>query len=445
MPDLIIPAKSEVLTPRWKPLRYHPVQHAYWRSPHRFNLVSAGRRSGKTELAKRKIIRSALRGTIFDNPRFFAAAPTRDQAKRIYWQDLKALTPPYMLARAPYEGDMIIPLINDAEIHVLGMDKPARLEGSPWDGGVLDEYGNMKANAWDANVRPALADRNGWCDLIGVPEGRNHYYDLDLKALAEVAELGDRAEFGSFTWHSADILDPAEIEAAKRNMHPKLYLQEYEGSFVDFSGLTVFEKEKLLLDGRPLPYPTKCDAVFAVIDTAVKEGKTHDGTAVTFFAYNRVAFGANYPLMVLDWDIIQIDGALLIDWLPSVFVRLEELSRICGARMMLGAHIEDRMSGSILIQQARRQGKPAIEIDNALVEKGKDGRALSTSGYVYSGRVKICDVAFNKTKDFKEQHRNHFLTQVCDFKIGQADGQPDDLLDTFCYGIAIALGDDEGF
>ena len=65
---------------------------------------------------------------------------------------------------------------------MVGLDKPERIEGQPWDGGVLDEYANMKAHAWGANVRPALSDRLGWCDLIGVPEGRNHYYDLHVSA-----------------------------------------------------------------------------------------------------------------------------------------------------------------------------------------------------------------------------------------------------------------------
>jgi hypothetical protein len=48
--------------------------------------------------------------------------------------------------------------------------------------GILDEFGNCKPNAWGANVRPALSDRNGWCDLIGVPEGRNHYYDNNKRS-----------------------------------------------------------------------------------------------------------------------------------------------------------------------------------------------------------------------------------------------------------------------
>ncbi|HET6331054.1 MAG TPA: hypothetical protein VFF76_09730, partial [Holophagaceae bacterium] len=69
------------------------MQAAYWNSPHRFNVVPAGRRSGKTELAKRKLIARALMGTEFDDPQFFAAAPTYSQAKRIYWSDLKAMIP----------------------------------------------------------------------------------------------------------------------------------------------------------------------------------------------------------------------------------------------------------------------------------------------------------------------------------------------------------------
>src|ERR1700728_5511217 len=133
-----------LLTPRWRRLRAHPVQRAYQQSPHRFNTVPAGRRSGKTELAKRKLVSRAIAAPVFDNPRFFAAAPTRPHAKRIYWQDLKELIPEWMRARAPSETDLVIRLINGAEIHVFGMDRPERIEGSPWDGGVLDEYGNMK-------------------------------------------------------------------------------------------------------------------------------------------------------------------------------------------------------------------------------------------------------------------------------------------------------------
>jgi hypothetical protein len=36
----------------------------------------------------------------------------------------------------------MIKLVNGAEIWVIGLDKPERIEGKPWDWGILDEYGN---------------------------------------------------------------------------------------------------------------------------------------------------------------------------------------------------------------------------------------------------------------------------------------------------------------
>lgn len=223
-------------TPRWVKLRAHKVQRAYWNSPHRFNTVPAGRRSGKTELAKRKLVMRAMSAATTWVPRFFCAAPTRDQAKRIYWEDIKALTPQWTLARSPSESDLCLTYINGAQIWVVGLDVPQRIEGQPWDGGVIDEIGNTKATAWPANIRPALSDRLGWCDLIGVPEGRNHYYDLDRKAKAEMKSKGAASEWGSYTWFSADILPASEIESAKRDLDPLTYSQEYEGSFISFEG-----------------------------------------------------------------------------------------------------------------------------------------------------------------------------------------------------------------
>lgn len=225
------PRLPGMLTSRWTPLKKHPEQHRLWYFPARFNVNPAGRRSGKTEIAKRKLVIRMMRGTRYDDPRFFAAAPTYGQAKRIYWEDLKRLTPRWFQLRPPSESELIIYGVNGAIIQVLGMDKPERIEGTPWDGGILDEYGNMKKETWPQHVRPALSDRNGWCDLIGVPEGRNHYYDIAKEAQANLSR-----EWGYFWWKSADILSPSEIEAAKKDLDELTYQQEFEGSFVNFEG-----------------------------------------------------------------------------------------------------------------------------------------------------------------------------------------------------------------
>lgn len=441
-----------ILTSRWNVLRPHVKQSAFYRSSHRFNIVPAGRRSGKTELAKRKIVRAALRGTAFDNPRFFAAAPTRDQAKRIYWNDLKSLVPRHLRDGRPSEGDLMIPLVNGSEIYVIGMDKPERMEGQPWDGGVLDEYGNMKEKAWPENVRPALSDRLGWCDFIGVPEGMNHYHKLYERAKEQYAELGVASPWAVFEWASVDILGVEEVEAARKDLHPLVFKQEYGGEFVDFSGVAILDTDKWLVTDPlsrarvPIPFPESgIDSVFAVIDTAVKTGQENDGTAVIYLGRNR---HVGWPLVILDWDIQQIEGGLLINWLPSVFETLQALAMRTKAREgSLGAWVEDRVSGSVLIQQARQKAWPARAIPETLTALGKDERALAVSGHVYTEKVKITAEAHRKVVMYKGEVKNHLISQVNGFRIGDpaAAKRADDCLDTFTYGCALALGHEDSY
>jgi hypothetical protein len=100
------------------------------------------------------------------------------------------------------------------------------------------------------------------------------------------------------------------IADLKKDNDPLVYQQEYLAEFVDWAGVAFFAREKLLDQGQPFPYPKHCDCVFAVIDTASKTGTEHDATAVTFFAKN--TFGA-FPLLILDWEITQIEGAIVGD------------------------------------------------------------------------------------------------------------------------------------
>lgn len=222
---------------RWYALKDHPVQLALIEavpSGVRFPLVPAGRRSGKTERFKRFLVKqaNAVPG------QYFAAAPTHDQAKKIFWDDLKAFTLSCLHARKPSESDRIVYLPNGSEIHVIGLDKPQRIEGIPWKGGGIDEFADVKPNAWEANILPALntvnpldPDYRAWCWLLGVPDGLNHYYDLCVRA-----ERGDDPNFQVFHWKSAEILPPDVIASMKRSMSAKQFKQEFEASFETASG-----------------------------------------------------------------------------------------------------------------------------------------------------------------------------------------------------------------
>lgn len=239
--------KKSLLTPRWYELKYHPQQLECYRSPARFNINHSGRRSGKTELmGKRKIIKKAIQGSKeYYDWRGFVAAPVRHQAKKIYWADLKAMIPKRYLVKPPNESELIISLINGSEIHVVGLDRPERIEGVPWDHGLLDENGNMKPKAWQENVRPSLSDRKGSCDFIGVPEGRNHYYDLTQEAKADTT-----GTWAVWHWPSWEIIDAEEIEAAKREMDSLVFMQEYGGEFINFTGRAYYAYDEVKHIGK---------------------------------------------------------------------------------------------------------------------------------------------------------------------------------------------------
>jgi hypothetical protein len=161
----------------------------------------------------------------------------------IYWEDLKALTPRWALMNENprldiSESDLSIHLYNGAKIFVMGMDEPARIEGPPLDGIILDEYGNMKSEVWSNHVRPALSTigRPGWAWLIGVPEGRNHYWHLSRLARA------DRTGTWSYHhWTSESLLDPEEIAQAKIDLDELTYRQEYLGEFVVYAGMAFYD------------------------------------------------------------------------------------------------------------------------------------------------------------------------------------------------------------
>ena len=308
---------------------------------------------------------------------------------------------------------------------------------------------------WEKGIKPTLFDYGGDALVCSNSAGRNpdnFFYNICTDP-----------QYGFHEFHATTLDNPLlpkragneSVEAwlerrtrfhedLRKDNDPLVYAQEYLAEFVDWSGVAFFSREKLLVDDQPLPLPARCDAVFAVIDTASKTGTDNDATAVTFFGVDHIG---RTQLSILDWDIVQIEGALLETWLPQVFARLEELARVCRARSgSIGAFIEDKNSGTILLQQALQRQMPARAIDSKLTAMGKDERAISVSGYVHRESVKYTNRAFEKTVIYKRRSRNHLLDQVESFRVGDRDSdREDDLLDTFCYGIALALGNNEGF
>ena len=82
-------------------------------------------------------------------------------------------------------------------------------------------------------------------------------------------------------------------------------------------------------DGLPEPMPQIWGGVFAVVDTALRSGQEHDGTATLYRSFQRPEYSLDRlpRIYILDWDIRHIDGSMLIDFLPHINQRIEDLVR----------------------------------------------------------------------------------------------------------------------
>ena len=212
---------AEVIEIAYKPREQQLAIHELMDSK-RFGVVVAHRRMGKTVSAINHLIKEAILNQK-EAPRYAYIAPTYGQAKRVAWD--------YLVKYAePLGGSQNITELRvdfwGRRIQLYGSDNPETLRGQYFDGVILDEIGDQNPKIWTDIVRPALADRKGWCMFIGTPKGHNHF-----KELRDRAETDDGWGLLEFKASETGVVDQDELNAAKHEMGEDKYRQEFECSF----------------------------------------------------------------------------------------------------------------------------------------------------------------------------------------------------------------------
>jgi hypothetical protein len=212
---------AEVIEIAYKPREQQLAIHELMDSK-RFGVVVAHRRMGKTVSAINHLIKDALLNQK-EAPRYAYIAPTYGQAKRVAWDYLVKYAEP--LGGTSNISELRVDFWG-RRIQLFGSDNPETLRGQYFDGVILDEIGDQNPKIWTDIVRPALADRKGWCLFIGTPKGHNHF-----KELRDRAEKEDGWGLLEFKASETGVVDEIELKAAKNEMGEDKYRQEFECSF----------------------------------------------------------------------------------------------------------------------------------------------------------------------------------------------------------------------
>ena len=211
------------------PYKPRPLQKAMHKDLKRWNVLVMHRRFGKTVWAVNQLIKHTLTCQL-PRPRTAFVAPTFAQAKRIAWDYVK-----FYAGNIPgvtfNETELRADFPNGGRLMLLSAENPDALRGIYLDQCIFDEFGMQNPRVWGEVVRPALSDRQGSACFLGTPAGHNHFFDLLETAKGQVAENNEDWYFKICKASETGVVLPEELEAAKAQMTPEQYEQEYECSF----------------------------------------------------------------------------------------------------------------------------------------------------------------------------------------------------------------------
>lgn len=207
---------------------------------HRFRVVVAGRRWGKTTLAIREMCKIAKD----PDKDVYYIAPTYRMCRTIIFKRLKKKLMDLKWVKKINETNLEFTLKNGSTISLKGADNPDSLRGVSLSAAVFDEFAFMDRETWDLVIRPALSDQEGPALFITTPIGKSNWA-FDLFNMER--DFPEQWKSFTFTTLQGGFVSQKEIDAAREEMSEQQFKQEYEASFVTSSNLVAwaFSRENI--------------------------------------------------------------------------------------------------------------------------------------------------------------------------------------------------------
>ena len=215
----------------------------------RFRVLITGRRFGKTYLAVNELAKFASQ----PNKKVWYVAPSYRQAKAICWGVLKEKMIYHKWVKSINHSDLTITLKNNSQITLRGSDNEQSLRGVGLNFLCIDEFADVSKEAWYEVLRPTLSDTKGHALFCGSPRGFGNWsYDL-----YKMGETNKDWQSFQYTTLEGEQVTQDEIEQAKQDLDLRTFQQEYEATFVNYSGMIYynFSRDKNIIEKYPKDSP----------------------------------------------------------------------------------------------------------------------------------------------------------------------------------------------
>lgn len=393
----------------WKLL---PWQIDCWQDNHRFKVIAAGRRVGKSNFSIKKTLAKGLEAP--PGSAVLYVGPTQAQARQIAWDAM--IEQGRQVIKSAHVNQMDITLVNGVKIHVRSAENPDTLRGLKLFFAVIDEAAFIKDETlWTKIIRPALSDLKGEAIFISSPSSRNWFYDL-----YSYAEDGGDEDWKAWhlTTYDNPLIDKSEIEAAKKTLSTFAFNQEFMASFSN-AGTDLFKEEWFKTGPEPQygSYVIAIDlAGFESIAAGEQNKKRLDETAI---AIVKVADNG-------DW------------WVKEILHGRWDIKETCKRILMLIRDLQPSAVGmergalknaalTVLTDMMRKSNIYSHIADLTHGNKKKTDRVV----WALQGRLEHGRITFNQEEDWSQ-----FKDQLFMFP---TKGVHDDLVDALAYVDQLAM------
>lgn len=225
--------------------KLHAAQLRIVHEAARYNVLACGRRFGKSTLGLGQLIPPSLEGMPVA---YFA--PTYKMMSDFWRETERTVRPVVTRANA---SEHRLELMTGGVIDMWSLDSPDVARGRKYARAIVDEAAMIAAlgEAWQAVIRPTLADFEGDAWFLSTPRGMNFF--RTIYGYGQDASMPDWASWQMPT-SANPYIKPGEIAAMKRELPERRFAQEVEAVFLEDGG-GVFRRVAASIRATPQDEP----------------------------------------------------------------------------------------------------------------------------------------------------------------------------------------------